>query len=171
MALYRPLCSVLHSEGEGTALYRPLCHFFYSRGLGRLSTVPCVRLYMGISVAFRGGGGIRYPPPSLSGGSKLKNSTCGVEKKNRPPLDHVLFSLKYRKLREAPFFSRARGTDWKGAETRAMTLLWTTAQRRGSSTCFSAFFFSLSVYRGSWRMYIVPVIAQHNEMAFCTIKI
>ena len=156
MALYRPQCSVLHSEGEGTALYRPLCHFFYSRGLGRLSTVPCVRLYMGISVAFRGGGGIRYPPPSLSGGSKLKNSTCGVEKKNRPPLDHVLFSLKYRKLREAPFFSRARGTDWKGAETRArarertewaeaMTLLWTTAEGRGSSTCFSAFFLSFSV--------------------------
>ena len=26
---------------------------------------------------------------------------------------------------------------------------------------------SLSVYRGSWRMYVVPVIAQHNGMALC----
>ena len=26
-------------------------------------------------------------------------------------------------------------------------------------------FCSLSVYRGSWRMYVVPVVAQHNGMA------
>ena len=31
--------------------------------------------------------------------------------------------------------------------------------------CVSFFlFFSLSVYRGSWRMYVVPAIAQHNGM-------
>ena len=36
-------------------------------------------------MAFRRGGGIRYPSPPLSGGSKLNNSTCGIEKKNRAP--------------------------------------------------------------------------------------
>ena len=30
---------------------------------------------------------------------------------------------------------------------------------------FCRSFFSLSVYRRSWRMYVVPVIAQHNGMA------
>ena len=28
-------------------------------------------------------------------------------------------------------------------------------------------FFCLSVYRGSWRMYVVPVIAQHTGMVLC----
>ena len=31
-------------------------------------------------------------------------------------------------------------------------------------------FFSLAVYRGSWRKYVVPVMAQHNGM-HCTIAV
>ena len=61
-ALYRPLCSVLRSAGARTALYRPLWSVFNSRGGGRLSTVPYVRFYIGIYMAFRGGDGVRYPP-------------------------------------------------------------------------------------------------------------
>ena len=42
--------------------------------------VPCVWFDIELSMAFGGGDGVRYPPP-LSGGSKLNNLTCGVEKK------------------------------------------------------------------------------------------
>ena len=66
-ALYRPLRSVLHSRGGGR-FHTVLCSVLYSRregtGLpsavlgfifkreGYDSTVPCVRFYIGISVAF-----------------------------------------------------------------------------------------------------------------------
>ena len=62
----------------GVALYRPLCSVLYGRG-GRLSTVPCVWFHIGFSIVFVG-----YPP-RLSRGSKLNNSTWGVEKNIRPP--------------------------------------------------------------------------------------
>ena len=84
-ALYHPLCSVLHSGGEGTALYRPLYSVFYRREGGRLSPFPCVRLLIGISIVFRGGDGVRYTPPPLSGGGTLNNSTGAFEKKNARP--------------------------------------------------------------------------------------
>ena len=80
-AHYLPLCWVLYSR-EGTALFRLVCSVLYSTRGGRLSTVPCVRFYVGISVAFR----VSDIPP-LSGGSKLNNSTCvrRQEKKKAAP--------------------------------------------------------------------------------------
>ena len=84
-ALHRPQCSVLYSRGERMALYRPLYSVLYSRRGGRLATVPCVlfyragrrgqmstipsvRFYIGFSMAFRGGDGVRYPPPPCQEG-------------------------------------------------------------------------------------------------------
>ena len=43
-------------------------------------------------MAFRGGDGVKYPPP-LSGGSTLNTSTCGVEKNiGCPQVEKIFFS-------------------------------------------------------------------------------
>ena len=42
---------------------------------------------------FRGGDGVRYPPPP-SGGSKLNNSTCGVDFVFSAALVYYAFSVK-----------------------------------------------------------------------------
>ena len=50
----------------GAALYCPLCSVLYNLG-GWLSTVPCARLYIEVSMAFGGGNGVRSLPPCREG--------------------------------------------------------------------------------------------------------
>ena len=78
------LWTAFYQAGGGRLSTVPCVRFYIAGGRGQLSTVPCVRFYIEISVAFRGGDGVRYPPP-LSGGAKLNNSTCGIKKKSAAP--------------------------------------------------------------------------------------
>ena len=66
-------------------------------------------------MAFRRGGGIRYPSPPLSGGSKLNNSTCCVEKKKTAaPGPCVVFS-RVPKAAKGFFFFMGKGNRLEGS--------------------------------------------------------
>ena len=72
--------NVIEQGGE-SALPSPVFGFVYHSRGG--TTFHCVWFCIEFSMAFEGGDGVRSPP--LSGGSKLNNFLCGVEKKNRAP--------------------------------------------------------------------------------------
>ena len=57
---------VISLPGGDGSLPSPLFSL-YSRGRGSISNIPCIRFYVGASMASRGGDGVRYPPLSRVG--------------------------------------------------------------------------------------------------------